>query len=123
MSLQELGAGLEPVFDEAARVRSEEVLVHTVGKNTKTLVPICIRKELVNILALFVDKKVRQLAGVPSSNLYVFASTRSDDHVNGSHEIGEISQTLNLSKSVTATSIRHYVATKFPQSHTLSEVE
>lgn len=123
LSLNEMGDGWQPRFEKTSKVNCEDVLVHTVGKNTKTLVPISITKNLVPIMSLFINEKVRELAGVPLSNPYVFASTRSDDPVNGSHEIGEIRNSLDLSSTVTATSIRHYVATKFPQSHILSEGE
>ena len=58
-------------------------LVHVVGKNSSSLVPICIMNELVPVVSLFMDERVRNLAGVPATNIYLFASTSSDGHVSG----------------------------------------
>lgn len=98
-------------------------LVHVVGKKSSTLVPICIMNKLRPIVTLFAHSKVRKIAGVPTNNKYLFASTTSDDHVSGTSEFSDVCDHLNLSKKVNATLIRHYVATKFEESHSLDENE
>jgi len=79
--------------NEVARLTLEELgestekdggkLVHAVGKKTSTFVPILIHSDLVPAMSLFVDKRVRKGAKIRPSNIYVFSSLNSDDHVCG----------------------------------------
>jgi len=96
-------------------------LLHVVGKNSTSLVPISINFRIVPIIGRFIDENVRKSAGVPSSNVYVFPSTQSDEHICGTAEIGDICNQLTLSKPITATLIRHFVASKFGESLSLTE--
>lgn len=57
------------------------------------------------------DKESQRLAGVSSSNCYIFASThQSDSHASGWHCINEILQKLSIKGALNATTNRHRVA-------------
>lgn len=118
--MNELGEDIT-LYDVMSGQPTQETLVYTTGKNSRTLVPVSISGSLVPILSLFVHQEVRKIAGVPPSNMYIFPSTQSDDHVSGTNEIGDVCNTLELSSTLTATAIRHYVSSKFHDTQTLSE--
>ena len=88
----------------------DDLLVHVVGKKTSTDVPICINKNLLRILLLFTNSEVRNEAGVPLNNPYVFPSTQSENPVCGTAEIHGVCNTLGL--KITATKMLHYIASK-----------
>lgn len=100
----------------------EDKIVRVIGKNSSTFVPILIGRNLVPIVSLFIDGNVRKTAGISPTNPYVFASRKSDDCICGSNELNNIINELGI-ENLNATKMRHFVATHFNTTQTLTEDE
>lgn len=100
---------------------NEDIMCMVPGKNSSTLVGIGIEQELSKKLKILVNKKVRKNAGVHLHNPYVFPSLKGSlQHVSGNHEVSQMCRDVNLKKTITATEMRHYVATMVPRRYTFS---
>ena len=65
-------------------------------------------------LEMLVDVENRKVAGVHPKNQFVFANTENSlDHVNGWQSVYKVCKNAELKKNITATDMRHYVATYY----------
>ena len=88
-------------------------LAYQSGKRVK-LVPLLIVDDCWKALAILTNPEVREQANVYSNNEYVFPYTRhSIGHVSGWKALEKCCQMAELDISITATQMRHYVATLY----------
>ena len=86
-------------------------LAYQPGKRDK-LVPLLIIDDCWKALNLLCDPDIRKQASVDENNKYVFPNTQlSPLHVTGWHAVKKCCELAGLDNHVTATSVRHYVAT------------
>jgi hypothetical protein len=95
-------------------IEDPDKITYVTGKNSSTLVAVCVDKNLLTTLDLLMDTEVRNKSGVKPVNRYVFTSLRSNDPVSGPSEIRLMCRDAGLQETVTSTLIRHYVATELP---------
>ena len=95
----------------------ETKMAYIMGKDSKSLVPLLIPKDVWPAILLLVNSENRKLVGVSPDNLYVFAPIKTsnsvENHISGWHTIDSICRNLKLeSRSrLTATKNKHYVST------------
>ena len=78
------------------------------------LVPLIIPEDCWKGLQLLADSENRKLAGLHPQNEFVFASTEdSVDHVSGWQCVRSVCEKAGVSRYITATDMRHYVATHY----------
>jgi len=91
--------------------RDTMLVTFQTGKGADHLVPLLFPPETVKAMKYLADPEVRRLAGILTTNNYVFASTQgSKSHATGWHSINEILERLSLKGKVNATKNRHRVA-------------
>lgn len=97
--------------DESDQSDDEMLVTYQTGKGANHLVPIMFPPETFEAMKFLVDEKNRSMAGVLSSNSYVFASTQnSEHHTSGWHAINDILSRISLEGAINATRNRHRVA-------------
>ena len=78
------------------------------------LVPLLIIDDCMKALNLLCDSEIRKQAGIHKHNVYVFANTQlSSKHVFGWNSVKNCCKLAKLDKHMTATDMRHYVATVY----------
>ncbi|XP_061168122.1 uncharacterized protein LOC133177047 [Saccostrea echinata] len=65
-------------------------------------------------LEMLKDVENRKLAGVHPKNKFIFANTENSlDHVNGWQSVHKVCKNAEMKKNITATDMRHYIATYY----------
>lgn len=90
---------------------NECLVTFMTGKGTAHVVPVLFPPCTQKAMSYLVDPEVRRNAGVPNSNIYIFASIRSQSHASGWHAVNEMLEKVNLKGAINATRNRHRVAT------------
>jgi len=85
------------------------------GKGNNHLVPVLIPSDLMKAMKILSDISVREMSGVRSNNIYMFASTQSDSHVSGWHAVNRVCTAAQIDNPdrMTATKMRHRVSTLY----------
>lgn len=126
LTIEEANEGFEDTWlpmdaNNANRLPGDKICF-VPGKNLATLVDVCIEKDLVLKVKLMMDPKFRENVGIKRENPYVFATIGSvSSYASGNHEIRNLCDEARLSRPITATDIRHYVASKMPRKHTMTD--
>ena len=88
-------------------------LAYQSGKRVK-LVPLLIVDDCWKAIDILANPEIRKQVNVYASNRYVFPNTRfSTNHVSGWKAVEKCCQMAGLDNSITATQMRHYVATVY----------
>lgn len=104
---------IESLDDLDKKLLSEMKIAYHPGKGGK-LVPILFPVDTLNALDKLICQRQRRAAGIPTENVYVFASTKGSlRHISGWHCINSLTEELELQhkSKITATKNRHRVST------------
>ena len=101
-------------LDDEANMMCKLKCTYLHSSKKAELVPIIIPKDCWKGLDMLADHENRQFAHIHPSNTFIFANTGSStDHVNGWQCVRNICEQAKVSRSITATDMRHYVATHY----------
>jgi len=91
-------------------VLNRNFIFYVPAKKNVDDVDIVIDKKFKSVLEYLTNPEIRKSAGVPDENRYVFPSLHSPDYSSGWHDFFSLCDSLNM--KVTATKMRHFVATE-----------
>ncbi|XP_078320218.1 uncharacterized protein LOC111112653 [Crassostrea virginica] len=101
-------------LDDEANMMCKLKCTYLHSSKKAELVPMIIPKDCWKGLDMLADHENRQFAHIHPSNTFIFANTGSStDHVNGWQCVRNICEQAKVSRSITATDMRHYVATHY----------
>ena len=100
-----------------------DFITYVAGKNTSTNVGVSIDSNLMPYIELLMNTAIRKASNIWHTNRYLFAGVSTDDPVLGCAEIKTLCKQAKIENTVTATLVRHYVATKMPEKYELSKAE
>ncbi|XP_069108879.1 uncharacterized protein [Argopecten irradians] len=82
------------------------------GKNLNQMVPLLIPNDCLEGLKKLADEELRTAAGVNPCNPFLFPNTmNSEKHIKGWHAVDSVCTRASISKTITATSMRHRAST------------